>query len=149
MNMKMTGLRRCIFSAGRARLARLLALYFLLALLTFEVPAQTQVPNIDTDELVRQTTAHELAAASVGGYYQYRFEEYTAHGSETHDVLESRSWMIERLVLKNGWPLTTVEQQREERRLRHLLMSPVRLEAFQKEQLSLKKRLRAFIAAFP
>ena len=129
-------------------MAHLLALNILL-LLAFDAPAQTQVPNIDTDELVRQTVAHELAAAGVAGYYQYRFEEHTPRGSETRDVLESRGWMVERLVFKNGRPLTTVEQQREERRLQHLLTDPSRLEVFQKEQLSRKKRLRAFIAAFP
>src|SRR6266404_1734266 len=148
--MKMAGPRGCtIFVAGRKRLARLLALNFPLALLVFEVPAQTLVPSINTDELVRQTAAHELAAASVGGYYRFRFEKCIAHGSETRDVIESRSWMVERLVLKNGQPLTAADQQHEERRLRCLLMNPARLEAFQKEQLSLKKRLRAFITAFP
>jgi len=147
--MKMTGQLGSNFVAERVRRAHLLALNSLLLLLAFDASAQTQIPNIDTDELVKQTVAHELAAVSVEGYYQYRFDERTARGSETRDVLESRGWTVEHLILKNGRPLTTVDQQREERRLRHLLTDPSRLQAFQREQLSRKTRLRSFIAAFP
>lgn len=147
--MKMTGLRDDVFVAARAWRARVIIFSFPWLLLAFEAPAQSPVPNLSADELVRKTAAHELDAASAAGYYQYCFEEHTAHGSETREVVETRSWTIDRLVLKNGRPLTPVEQQREERRLRYLLTSPARLQAFQREQLSLKERLRAFIAAFP
>jgi hypothetical protein len=114
-----------------------------------EAPAQTQIPSIPADELVRQTVANELAAADVGGHYQYRFEERTAHGSETRDVLESQGWSLDRLILKNGRPLTVTEKQCEEQRLRYLLTNPARLEALQKEQLSRKQQFRTMIAAFP
>src|SRR5882724_2191586 len=136
--MKMTGQLGNNVVAERVRLAHFLAVSSLLLLLTFDASAQTQIPNIGTDELVKQTVVHELAAVSVEGYYQYRFDERTARGSETRDVLESRGWTVEHLILKNGRPLTTVDQQREERRLRHLLTDPSRLEAFQREQLSRK-----------
>jgi hypothetical protein len=147
--MKMTDLRDNVFFWVRASRARVVVLSFPWLVLAFEVPAQSPAPNLSADELARKTAAHELDAASAPGYYQYCFEENTAHGSETREVVETRNWMIERLVLKNGRALTTAEQQREERRLRSLLTSPARLQAFQREQLSSKERLRAFIAAFP
>jgi hypothetical protein len=112
-------------------------------------PAQTQTPSVSADELIRRTVVNELAAADDGGHYQYRFEEQTAHGSEIRDVLESRGWSVDRLILKNGRPLTETEKQREEQRLRYLLTNPARLEAFQKEQLSRREQFRTMIVAFP
>ncbi len=147
--MKMTGLRDDVFVAVRVRRARLVVLSFPLLLLAFEAAAQSPATDLSVDELVKRTAAHELDASVFPGYYQYSLEERTARGPETHEVIETRSWTIERLVLKNGRPLARVEQEREERRLRNLLTSPARLQAFQREQLSRKERLRAFIAAFP
>jgi hypothetical protein len=62
-----------------------------LILLAFETAAQAHSPIISADELVRRTAMHEVTATAAGGHYQYRFEEYTANGSETRNVLESRS----------------------------------------------------------
>jgi hypothetical protein len=118
-------------------------------LFSFEASAQMLPQNISADELVRRTAEHELAAAKAGGHYQYCVEEHTTRGSETRDVLESRSWSIDRLILRNGRPLTVAEQQGEEQRLRHLLSNPGQLGSFQKEQLSRRERLRTMIAAFP
>src|SRR5258708_5300827 len=103
-----------------------------LLFLSCEALAQTQSPGISADELVRRTAGHELAAANADGCYQYHFEEHTARGSETRDVLESRSWSVDRLVLKNARPLTAAEQRREEQRLQCLAANPTRLQVFEK-----------------
>jgi hypothetical protein len=120
-----------------------------LLLVAFEVSARAQNPAISADELVRRTAAHELAAANIGGHYQYRFEEHTVRGSETRDILESRDWTIDHLILKDGRPLTAAEQQREKQRLHYLFSNPARFAAFQKEQSTNKEYLRTIIAAFP
>jgi hypothetical protein len=136
----------CVF---RNVLAIRSVLICLLLLFSFETPAQVQSLAISADELVRRTAADELAATKADDHYEYRFEERTAHGSETREVLESQNWSIDHLVLKNGRPLTTGEQQREKQRLQTLFSNPTRFEAFQKEQSANKEYLRTIIAAFP
>jgi hypothetical protein len=44
--------------------------------------SQTQPSNVPAIELVRQTVAHELAAANASGHYRYRIDEQTQQGSE-------------------------------------------------------------------
>jgi hypothetical protein len=102
-----------------------------LLLVTFQAASQAQPPNIPATELVRQTVAHELAAANASGHYRYRIDKQTSHGSETRDMVETRKWLIGRLVLKNGQPLPPAQRQREDERLRDLLTDPARLEKFQ------------------
>ena len=72
--------------------------------------SQTQQPNVPATELVRETVAHELAAANAGGHYRYRMDKQSSHGSEVRDMVETRKWLIGRLVLKNGQPLPPAQR---------------------------------------
>ena len=103
--MNMIFVPTAISHSKRTQLLRHGLLICSMLLLMPGAPAQTQTPSVSADELVRRTVVNELAAADDGGHYQYRFEEQTAHGSEIRDVLESRGWSVDRLILKNGRPL--------------------------------------------
>jgi len=120
-----------------------------LLLVAFPAAAQTQPPSVPAIDLVRQTMAHELAAANASGHYRYRIDEQTPHGSETRDMVETRKWLIGRLVLKNGQPLAPAERQREDERLRDLLTNPARLEKFQNQSHKDEARVRRMIKLLP
>jgi len=120
-----------------------------LLLVAFQAASQTQPPNVPATELVRQTVARELAAANASGHYMYRIDKQTPHGSETRDMVETRKWLIGRLVLKNGQPLPPAQRQREDERLRDLLTNPAHLERFQIEAHKDEARVRRMIKSLP
>jgi len=122
---------------------------FVLLATTVPMGAQTRGDKPSADDLVRQTVSNELAAVNDGGHYRYRFEEETSKGSETRDMVETRDWLVGRVIFKNGKPLTAAEQEREDEKLRVLLKNPDRLDAFQKEEFSHRESMRKMIAAFP
>lgn len=123
-----------------------------LLLVAFQAASQTQPPNVPATELVRQTVAHELAAANASGHYRYRIDEQTPRGSETRDMVETRKWLIGRLVLKNGQPLPPAQRQREDERLRDLLTNPAHLERFQiqahKDEARVRRMIKSLTEAF-
>ena len=120
-----------------------------LLLVAFQPASQAQPPNVPAIELVRQTVAHELAAANASGHYRYRIDEQTPHGSETRDMVETRNWLIGRLVLKNGKPLAPAQRQEEDERLRDLLTDPEHLERFQIQAHKDEARVRRMIKSLP
>ena len=120
-----------------------------LLLVAFQPASQAQPPNVPAIELVRQTVAHELAAANASGHYRYRIDEQTPHGSETRDMVETRNWLIGRLVLKNGKPLAPAQRQEEDERLRDLLTDPEHLERFQIQARKDEARVRRMIKSLP
>ena len=120
-----------------------------LLLVAFPAAAQTRPLNVPATELVRQMVAHELAAANASGHYMYRIDEQTRHGSDTRDMVETRKWLIGRLVLKNGQPLPLAQRRREDERLRDLLTSPTHLERFQIQARKDEARVRRMIKSLP
>jgi len=120
-----------------------------LLLVAFRAAAQTQPPNVPAADMVRETVAHELAAANASGHYSYRIYKQTPHGSETRDMVETRKWLIGPLVLKNGQPLAPAQRQREDELLRDLLTNPARLEKFQNQSHKDEARVRRMIKLLP
>jgi hypothetical protein len=120
-----------------------------LLLVSSQALSQTQPSKVPAIEMVRQTIAHELAAADASGHYQYRIDEQTRQGSETRDMVETSKWLIGRLVLKNGQSLTPVQGQREDERLRNLLTNPADLESFEKRSRKDEARARQMITLLP
>ena len=125
------------------------AAFVSLLLVVFPAAAQTQPPRVPATELVRQTVAHELAAANASGHYVYRIDKQTPHGSETRDMVETRKWLIGRLVLKNGQPLPPAQRQREDERLRDLLTNLACLKNFQIQSHNDEARVRRMIKSLP
>ncbi len=118
-------------------------------LIASRASAQTQSSPIPANELVRQTVAHELAAVNAGGHYRYRIDKQTPHGSVTRDMVETRKWLIGRLILKNGQPLPPAQRQTEDERLRDLLTNPEQLEEFQNQERKDEARARRMIKSLP
>jgi hypothetical protein len=123
--------------------------FFSILLVAFRAAAQTQPPNVPATDLVCQTVTHELAAANASGHYRYRIDKQTPDGSETRDMVETRKWLIGRLVLKNGQPLAPAQRQGEDEHLRDLLTNPARLEKFQNQSYTDEARVRRMIKLLP
>ena len=115
----------------------------------FSAVAQTPPPGVTATELVRQTMAHELAAANASGHYMYRIEKQTQNGSNTRVTVETRKWLISRLVLKNGQPLAPAQRQKEDERLRDLLTNPASLQKLQIQEHKDEALARRMIKYFP
>ena len=111
--------------------------------------SQAQPPTVDATELVRHMVAHELAAANASGYYRYRMDKETPRGSETRDTVETSKWFIDRLVLKDGQPLSPAQTQQEDERLRDLLANPAHLEKLQGKERTDEARVRRMIKSLP
>jgi hypothetical protein len=115
----------------------------------FPGPARTQTLTRSTVDLVCQTVSNELMSVNDVGAYRYRLEERSSRGVETRDTIETRDWLVGRLILKNRRPVPTAEQKLEDDQLRGLLKDPDRLEVFRNEQSGHKDIIRKMIAAFP
>ncbi len=111
--------------------------------------AQGGGKTLSPDELVRKTVANELAAANAPGHYMYRLAKETPGRSQTRDMLETRNWLIGRLILINGRPLSSAQQQRVDARLRTMLTDHASLQALQKKQRHDEERVRAMMRALP
>jgi hypothetical protein len=98
-------------------------------------------------ELVRRTVTHELAAINAEGHYRYHFQVRTAQGTEIRDVVETSSWLIDRVIFKNGAPLSPAEKKHEDERLRLLLTHRACLQKLQTEQSCHEACIRRMIKA--
>jgi hypothetical protein len=111
----------------------------LILILVFPKPTQAQSFNWSVADLVRQTVSNELVSVNDVGHHRYRLEESSSSGFETRDMIETRDWLVGRLILRNRQPLPSLQQKLEDERLLGLLKNPDRLEAFRNEQLSRKE----------
>lgn len=133
-----------------ARIVGIVSGVTILLLLSGAALAKSAQPQpVVADELARETAAHELAAVNSSGHYRYRFQEETGTGSETRDMVETRDWLLGRVLLKNGKPLPPAERREEDERLQGMLKNPDRLEAFRREESEHRELVRKMIAAFP
>jgi hypothetical protein len=119
----------------------------ILIVILFPMPARTQTLGLSAN-LVRQTVSNELVSVNETGH-RYRIEEKSSRGFETQDVIETRDWLVGRLILRNRHPLTRPQQKLEDERLLLLLKNPERSEVFRNEQVAHKETIRKMIAAFP
>jgi hypothetical protein len=122
--------------------------YPLVLLMASSAGAQS-VASLSPAELVRKTVARELAAANAPGHYMYRMTETGPRGSRTREVIETRNWLIGRLIFINGQPLRPEQQQKEDARLRKLLTDRTALRALQKRQHRDEERVRRIMRALP
>ena len=101
-------------------------------------------------DLVQQTVTRELAAANAGGHYMYRLRKETGRrGSETRDIIETQDWLIGRIVLRDGHPLSSEQRQEEDERLQRLIRNRRDLEEFQRDQHHDESRVRNMMRALP
>lgn len=89
--------------------------------------ADSAVSPLSVDPLVwvRAACANELAALHYrGSYLRYRMHTVDEKGDQTRDVIESKDGSVARLILRNGKPLTDVQDKGEQQRLNDMLTSP-------------------------
>ena len=107
------------------RCSSLLLILFAAATLAQE----TNQPRVSADELVRQTVAHEVAAANAPGVkHMFVSRRKTPKGSQTHLYVETNDAMAGMLISLNDEPLTTQQQQAENGHLAWLIDNPDQLQ---------------------
>ncbi|HKM91784.1 MAG TPA: hypothetical protein VJX29_14335 [Candidatus Acidoferrales bacterium] len=133
--------RRTIVQRAVCALAGLLA--------AFPTARAAQQPPISPDEIVGKTVANELAAADDSGHYLYRLKKETPEFSETDAVIETKDWLIKRRLMLNGKPLTSKQEEEEEKRLQSLIADPEKLQKMREEQRKHERRVRELVQALP
>lgn len=123
-------------------------------LLGFSIIASTesimgQSLQVPAEELVRQTVANELKAANTPGHYMYRRHEETPDGNKTEVVIETRDWMVGRLIQLDGKSLTHQQRRKEDRRLARLLNNSKALRKEEENQRKQERRVRKLVGALP
>ena len=110
---------------------------------------QKQDLNMSADELVRETVANELSAASAPGHYMFRLRKESAEGSRTMEMIETKKYLIGRLIRINGKPLTAKQRKKEDERLEKLLSNHSQLLEEQKKQREDELYAREIVSALP
>ncbi len=118
-------------------------------LLTSATLAVAQGPQIQADDLVRQSVANELKAAAVPGHYMYRLRTETSGRSETKTMIQTTDWLIGRLTQVDGKPLSAGQRRQEDQRLVRMLSSPEQLRDEEQEQRKYEKRVWDIVRVFP
>ena len=88
--------------------------------------AETVSPlSVDPLVWVRGAVANELDALHHRrSYLRYRMHVVDEKGDQTRDVIESKDGTVARLILRDGKPLTDVQDTGEQQRLNDMLASP-------------------------
>lgn len=133
----------------RANVAHCSKTMLALLLMASSATAQIEGAALSPAELMRKTVANELAAANAPGHYMYRLTKETPRVSQTRGMVETRNWLIGRLILINGKPLGAERQRGEDERLRKLLTNPAGLQALQKREHHDEERVRRMMRALP
>lgn len=90
--------------------------------------AQQSVPLEPPGELVRQTVAHEVAAANASDQkHMFRSHKQTSKGSQTRLYVETNDAMAGMLIAVNDRPLTPDQEQAETNHLAWLMNNPDQL----------------------
>ena len=118
-------------------------------LLTATTLAAAQGPQFPADELVRQTVANELKAADVPGHYMYRLRAETSRRSETKAMIQTKDWLIGRLIQVDDKPLSPTQRQQEDQQLMRLLSNSEQLRDQEQEQQKYEKKVWDIVRALP
>jgi len=111
--------------------------------------AAAQSQRISANELMRRTVANELKAAAVPGHYMYRLRTESSGRSETKMMIQTKDWLVGRLVAVDDKPLSPGRRQEEDQRLDRILKDPKRLSDEQRQQREDEKRVWDILKAFP
>lgn len=104
----------------------------MLVLVLLSVPAswaqQPNSPQISAGDLVRETVAHEVAAADATDIkHMFRSLRQTPKGTQTHLYVETSDAMAGMLIATNGQPLSPQQEQAEKNHLAWLTNNPDQL----------------------
>lgn len=113
------------------------------------LPGLAQESRIPPAELVREVVAEELNEGNAPGHYMYLVHEVTPTGSTTKEMIETKNWLVGRLIRRNGRPLTPDQKRKEGERLRGLLTNPQALQKERLEQERGERLVRELFSAMP
>ena len=89
---------------------------------------ESKMPEISADQLVRETVAHELAAANETSIKQmFRSRKQTPKGAQTKLYVETKDSMVGMLIALNDQPLNAQQKQAEIDHLKWLMNNPDQL----------------------
>lgn len=94
------------------------------ALCAPNVLAQGPQLPIPAAKLVREVVYNELHDHAQHGYWRYWVRERSPNGTRLKEQVETEDGPVARLARLNGQPLSAEQQQAEQQRLDHLLVSP-------------------------
>lgn len=112
--------------------SKLCARFVLTTVLSLSAPAiwaqESKLPATPPGELVRQTTANEVAAANHPELHHiFRSRRQTPKGSQTHIYVETNQALAGMLVAVNDQPVNAQQQQAENDHLAWLINNPEQL----------------------
>lgn len=116
------------------------------------VPSRVKdVPGSAADAayLVREVVYNEQHDHERHGYWRYWVKRHTSTGTEVREQVETPDGPIDRLELNNGKALTADARQEEERRVQHLLSSPLQQAQHRREYSDDEKRIGRILALLP
>jgi hypothetical protein len=96
---------------------------------------ETAPSTPDVEKIVRDASWNELHTHGTAHFFRFRLQESDPKSSDVKLVIQTRDGTIERMIEKNGQPLTPAENRTELARLRNLLEHPeVQQRRFKNEQ---------------
>jgi hypothetical protein len=150
------GFARKLHSLGRLRLSlggpsrgELIGCLTGILLFGWAIPAQGQRLPISPDDLVGKVVANGLKAADAPGYSMFRIHEQSPHSSTTREVIETKDWLIGRVIQRNGKPLTPDQRRKEDEHLTRLLTDSQALQKEREKQQKDERRVRDLFKALP
>jgi hypothetical protein len=120
-----------------------------LSIITSGTLAEAQPGRISAGELVKRTVANELRAANAPGHYMYQMRIQKARDTQLKEMVETKDWLIGRLIQFNGKPLTTKQERKEEERLARLLDDESLRRQENKDQQENERQMRDLLRALP
>ena len=100
-------------------------------------------------ELVQRAVANEIREADAPGHYMYRMRSESAEGVTTKEVIETKDWLIARLIGKDGRPPSPRQKRREDERLTRLLTNKAALEQESEDLKKNEQHVRELFKALP
>ena len=125
----------------------------LLALLSLAIPLRAQqnsAPEISAAELVRETVANEIKAASDTSHkHLFRSHKQMPRGSQTRLYVETNDSMAGITIARNDQPLTAQQQKAEQDHLAWLASSPAQLRKKHAREKEDEERTLRVLRALP
>ncbi|MEO8049809.1 MAG: hypothetical protein ABI833_05285 [Acidobacteriota bacterium] len=124
-------------------------LVVVLSMITLGIVAEAQPVRPSAGDAVRRTVANELKAANAPGHYMYRMRIQKSRETQMKKIVETKDWLMGRLIQIDGKPLTPKQERREEQRLDRLLNDESLRRLESKDQQRNERQVRDLFRALP
>jgi hypothetical protein len=118
-------------------------------MITSGILAEAQPSRLSSGDVIRRTVANELMAANAPGHYMYRMRVQKARETQLKEIVETKDWLIGRLIQVNGKPLTHKQERKEEERVARLLDDESVRRQERKDQQENERQVRDLLRALP